>query len=513
MDSITKLISYISPKLAANRMRSQVTLRLMDEAVRKFDGAGHGRRFNNWGDNYSTQNQQIATALHTLRSRSRDMIRNNGYAKNAIRRIGNNVVGTGILATPVSKNPNQAAAKIEDELVKGVWKAWAENTDCDFDGMQNFYGIQKMVVKTVAKSGACIVRKVWKKYKKGAMSLELQVLEPDFLDRTKNGQIMDNGEYTFNGIQFDKNNKRIAYWIYDMHPYETKIQSRPVPADDIAYVMDLEDPGQVDGLPFNSSIIVSMNDFSEYTDAQLMKQKVSAAHAGFITSDEASIPSNSNTSTNGIAAEDIEPGTLHRLANGESITFSNPPTTEGFSDYFRYSSLGHAAGWGLSYEAYTGDLKNVNFSSGRMGWIEYHRNVEDWQWNMTITMLCGRVWQWFTKAAYMSGLIPDANIGVTWTPPRREMIDPVKEGKALAELVRNGFMSWQNAVRSLGYNPEDVLEEMKKDAAAFDLAKLMPASDPRYDDTRINDPMTPQGGKLPGVKPLKAKKKPVKPAL
>ena len=37
------------------------------------------------------------------------------------------------------------------------------------------------------------------------------------------------------------------------------------------------------------------------------------------------------------------------------------------------------------------------------------------------------------------------------------MIDPAKEVKALSDLVRNGFSSWHDAVKSLGENPDKVL--------------------------------------------------------
>lgn len=503
MDILTKFISVFSPSAAASRIRSQIAVRMLDSEVRKFDGAGRGRRFGNSGYDTSSQNQQIAFALHTLRERSRDLDRNFGYAKNAMRHIGNSVVGTGIMASPNSKTKN----KKEEDVVKVVWKDWAESTDCDFDGLQNFYGIQKLVLRAVAKSGSCFVRRVWKKYKKGSISLELQILQPDFLDRSRTGMIMDNGEYTVNGVQFDKNGKRIAYWLFDKHPFDFKTESKPVPADDICHVFVPEDPGQIDGLPFMSSVILPMRDFDEYQDATLMKQKTAAFYAGFVTKDGDGSLSAANTDKP--KYEKLEPGTIQELNPGETITFSNPPTTEGNNDYTRQSLALHAAGLGLSYESYSGDLSHVNFSSGRMGWIKEQGNVEDLQWNVVITILCNRVWKWFTKAAYLSAMIPDANIGVTWTPPRREMIDPVKETKALSEKVRNGFMSWQDAVRSLGYNPEEILAEMIKDAKAFDAAKLMPECDPRYDDTRINNPMTPDANvnNNQPVKPVKKAKK------
>lgn len=482
MDLLTKAIAIFSPSAAAGRLRSQMLLNNLDDHIRRYEGAGHGRRFGKWGNSTQSQNQQIITSISKLRERSRDMVRNNGYARNAIRRIGNNVVGTGILATPVASPANVTI----DALIKDYWKAWAGTTACDFDERKTFFGIQKMVVKTVAKSGACFVRRIWKKgkYKKGSIQIELQVLEPDFLDISKTGIYYDNGEYTFWGIQYDANGKKKAYWLYDKHPNDVKAESKAVPAGDICHVFDEEDPGQVDGIPFMSSVLLSMRDFDEFTDATLIKQKVSSSNAAFITRDQDSTPGVGNKQKD--LFDRIEPGMIQELNPGESVTFSNPPTTEGIKDFARQSLMGHAAGIGLSYEAYTGDLTNVNFSSGRMGWIESSLNFEDLQWNMMMPKLNDPVWLWFIQAAKIAGLI-DAKVivGVTWTPPRRVMLDPVKETTALVKQVRAGFISWQEAIRRLGDNPEEMLVEMIKDAAGFDKAKLMPESDPRFDAARM----------------------------
>ncbi|MNY58386.1 hypothetical protein D3C86_1947160 [compost metagenome] len=55
----------------------------------------------------------------------------------------------------------------------------------------------------------------------------------------------------------------------------------------------------------------------------------------------------------------------------------------------------------------------------------------------------------------------------------------------MVTLIRSGLMSWQDAVRQLGYTPEEILEELKKDKESFDLAGLLPECDPRYDANRM----------------------------
>lgn len=496
MNFIDKILSPFAPQLVARRLRSQMAIKMLDKEVRKFEGAGRGRRFPDNNQIGVSQNSQIVMALPLLRERSRNLNQNNAYAKNATRRIANNVVGTGIVATPISSDKN----KEKEKKVKAVWKQWAESTECDFDANLNLYGIQKLVIKTVVKSGSCLIRRMWvRKNRKGVtIPLKLQVLDPDFLDHSQNNQIMDNGEYIINGIHFNKEGQKKAYWLFDKHPNEFNAVSRPVPAEDISCVFDIDDPGQILGIPWLSAVILRMQDFDEYEDAQLIKQKIAACFSVFINTPGDGVLSGQSDESD--MTEKIEPGIIQRGKPGETFTFASPPSTEGFSEFSRQSLQGQAAGIGLSYEALTGDLSNVNFSSGRMGWIEFQRNVEDWQWNMMIPMFLDVVWSWFKEASYLVGQIDAREMSVTWTAPRREMIDPVKETLALIKQIRAGLISWQDAVRQLGYNPEEILEQMTQDKNNFDAAGVMPESDPRYDPERMNKELQQQDLKTEPVK-------------
>ena len=481
MNILDKMLTPFAPKWVANRLRSQMAVKMMDKEIRKYEGAGRGRRFSDSNRVGVSHNTEIVMDLPLLKERSKNLTQNNPYAKNAIRKIGNRIVGTGIVGTPISKSKN----KVHEKQAKNTWKEWAESTECDFDGNSNFYGIQKLVIKTVSRSGSCLIRRIWfRKNKKGnSIPLKIQVLHPDFLDHTKNVQSMDNGEYIINGIHFSSNGQKKAYWLFDRNPKEFYTVSKPVPAEDISCVFEIDEPGQVIGVPWLAPVILRMQDFDEYEDAQLMKQKVAACFAVFIQSPDNGVPNSTDDSE---MIDRIEPGIVQRGQPGETFTFSSPPSTEGFSEFSRQSLQGQAAGIGLSYESFTGDLSNVNFSSGRMGWIDFQGNIEDWQWNMLIPMFCDVVWGWFVQAAYLTGKVPDSEMKVTWTAPRREMIDPVKETLALIKQIRAGLISWQDAVRQLGYNPDEILEQMKKDKENFDLAGVMPESDPRYDAERMN---------------------------
>jgi capsid protein len=150
---------------------------------------------------------------------------------------------------------------------------------------------------------------------------------------------------------------------------------------------------------------------------------------------------------------------------------------------------GAAAGMGITYEGMTGDYSQVNFSSARMGAIEFGRMVEQLQYQLIIPVLCSRVWGWFFDMAKIAGIVPrNTEASATWTAPRREFVDPLKEVKALLEQVRAGFIPWQEAVRLLGYDPEEVRQQAAEDSQQFEALGLKPTSDPKYDTNRVEQP-------------------------
>lgn len=413
-------------------------------------------------------------ALDALRSRSRELVRNNPYAFRAIQGIANNVVGTGIKPAIVA---NSEGAKRQAKI---LWDSWAGSTACDFDGLKNFYGIQKLVMRTVAEAGECLI--VRRRNPRKDLPFELQVLEPEFIDTTRNTTFVEGQPATIMGVEFDVNGRRVAYWLYDKNPkdyYQAK--SNRIPADEVLHIFDVLRPGQVRGIPFGVSSFLRLKDFDEYEDAQLVRQKIAACFAAFVgdySGDKSLLPGTA-TNADGTLTDRVEPGIIQHLPAGKTVTFATPPAAEGYADYSRKILQGISVGYGTTYEMLTGDLSNVNFSSGRMGWIEFQRSVEDWQEQMLVPMLCDKVWQWFMNAAYITGKVRTTNISASWTPPRREMIDPAKETTAMIEKVKAGLISWPEALRLMGYDPDMTFDEIKEWVKKVDEAKLVLSSDAR----------------------------------
>jgi lambda family phage portal protein len=464
MNFIDNIVGFFAPKAGVRRMQARVALAVLDEQRRKYEAAGRGRRTNGLPRYDGSANTEIALDLKVLRAGSRHMIRNNGYARKAVRGIVNNVVGTGIQPSPKS----QSKGKVK--LVKKLWKDWGESKECDFDGKKNFYGLTSLIMRAVVESGEVIVLKR-RVSNKGKNPIKLQVLEADFLDSSKDIKNLSNGGYITQGVEFNKDGVIRGYWIFQSHPGEYGYrESKLRPAKDVLHIYDMERPGQVRGVPFIAASMLRLKDFDDYEDAEVVRQKIAACFAAFIQDAD---PESSVSTNEADLLERLEPGVIEHLPPGKTISFASPPTTQNYDGFSRKVLQGVAAGFGITYEVLTGDLSNVNFTSYRVGFNEMTRQVEEWQYNMLIPMLCEEVFKWFLLGETLSNGLKTDDIYCDWTPPRRQMIDPKKETDAMIAQIRSGLTSWQQVVRENGFEPDQILEELKEDMDKFKLNGLI----------------------------------------
>ena len=64
--------------------------------ARAYEGATTGRRLGYWGLTSAGPNTALSDSLSQLRSRSRDLARNNPWVANGFRSLASNLVGCGI---------------------------------------------------------------------------------------------------------------------------------------------------------------------------------------------------------------------------------------------------------------------------------------------------------------------------------------------------------------------------------------------------------------------------------
>ncbi|WP_217577336.1 phage portal protein [Mesorhizobium sp. GbtcB19] len=492
MNLLDRAIAAVAPAIAERRAQSRARLSALGQATMAFDGATRGRRAQGWRVVSTDANAENLPALSRLRDVARDMVRNNPHAARGKSVLANNIVGSGIIPSIAGSVPKTVKAKLLDLI-----KQHLDTTSIDARGRTNFYGLQWLVMATVAESGEALVRRRPRRSSDGLpLPFQLEVLEPDYIDSSKDGPIAGDGGYMIQGLQFDQIGRLVGYWLYTQHPGSYSgiaYQSRLVPASEIAHIFRTDRPGQVRGVTWFAPVILKMRDLADYADAQLIRQKVAACFAAFVQSDEnistvipAADPNRATQrDTGGVyQVESLEPGMIQRLKPGEEVTFGTPPSVGEYGAYKAAELRDIAVGLGVSYEALSGDLAGVNFSSGRMGWLEFQRNITAAQNFMLIPQLCTTVGRWFLDAAQLV-LARDLSAALLlWTPPRREMVNPKEEVGAARDAIRAGLSSRSEEQRKLGYDPEDLDAENAADNKRADEANggkgLIFDSDPRY---------------------------------
>lgn len=474
------LIERISPSWALRREYARARL-ARGRALRKlqtrgYDGASGGRRLNGWLATDTAPAGASPMVLDVLRRRSRDLGRNSSVWAGALQAIESEVVGRGIRGK-VTNSPT----------LEQAWKDWAETTACDADGRLTFYGIQRLVMRGIAESGEVIIRR---RRRSSGFSLpvpmQVQVLESDMIADDLLG--LGGPGNSKSGVTFDRRGQRTGYILHKEHPSAidgiNRLQQKTitVPAEDIIHVYRVERPGQIRGIPWSANVMTDIRLYDDYIDATIEAARVAACYAAFVTEPDPSmlpqVVADPATGETDQWEQRLEPGMISHLTPGQDVKFGVPPTRGDEKFIFeRLTSI--ATGAGLPYELISKDLSKVNFTSGRMGRLDFAKTVRKWQHEILLAHVCARVWSWFVEASAGVTTIDSRDPAIRWTTPRPEMVDPQKETAANKERVRSGFATWAEVVREQGYDPDEVLAETEHYNAEFDRLGIVYDSDPR----------------------------------
>jgi len=475
-----RTLASVAPGMAARRVLARQAFETLSQASlsRGYDGASKGRRTDGWRTSAASADTEIAMAGALLRDRMRDLVRNNPHAAKAVSVLVNNIVGAGIMPRAATGNENL------DKTVNALWDRWTRK--CDADGQLNFYGLQTLICREMVEGGEVMVRRRMRKPVDGLeVPLQLQILESDFLDASRNG-ITSGNRRSVQGVEFDAIGTRQSYWLFPEHPGNAfatlngRLQSKPVPARDIAHIYEKQRV-QVRGVPWGAPVIRTLRDLDDYEVAEIVRKKTEACVTAIVFGDDESQQGIAPTvvDADGNQVEQFEPGLIAYARGGKDIRFNQPAATGGYAEYKRANLHTVAAGFRVPYELLTGDLSQVNYSSIRAGLVEFRRMIDAVQWQLFVPMVCQPIWDWFTEAAWAAGKIPDANVSVEWSPPKFEAVDPLKDAMAALLAMRSGTMTLAEAIAMQGRNPDAVLAEIASMNAKLDELGIVLDSDPR----------------------------------
>lgn len=466
---------------AVQEHAAQIAAEPRRQVVRnRYDAAGQGRRFAGWQAPGTGPNQALKN-LQTIRNRARDSRRNDWAGESANQKWSTNLVGIGI--TPRFNRLNETRKQEVTDLFLDFVK------EADADGVLDLFGLQTLAVESWLDSGEVFVRKRPRFLDEGlAVPLQVQLIESDqcpLFDADEFDKLPITNKIR-SGIELNKKrNTRVAYWFYKEHPGDnigtmvqpTSDQLVRVPASEVRHMFKPTRPGQLRGVSLLAPILGRLRTIENYEDATLVRQQLANMVVAFIVKKLPQLTQDQiDALTGGVQELDpegkpllgLQPGLVQELEDGQEVQWSNPPEAgTNYSEYIRTMQMGTAAGSGMPYEIFSGDIKEVSDRTLRVMINEFRRLAEQRQWQIIIPMFCQPIIEWFAEALVLAGsATPDEYElirRVEHAPHGWAYIHPVQDPQGKKLEVEAGFRSRSSVISAQGDDPEKVDKERAKD--------------------------------------------------
>lgn len=484
------LAARIAPRVERAAPSRRVPVR---GPARAYAAAGGGRLTAGWVGSDSSADAELAAALRTMRGRSRALIRDASYAKQARRLVVNNVIGTGIgMQAQVRSTRNQLFARVNDEI-ESAWREWCRAGSCHTGGTLQFAALERQLMAQVFDAGEVFVRLHLRPFGDSQVPLALEVIEAE---RIADEFVIagSGGGPARLGVECDDFGRPMAYWIRQRHPGDVGVYGSDrdalirVPADQMIHLYVADRWPQRRGEPWLHTAARRLNDMDGYSEAEIVAARGAASYMGIIeTPEPEGLPADENDQ-DGSATQyeaELEPGIIKRLAPGEKFASFDPSRPNAQMDPFMRMMLREvAAGAGVSYESLSRDYSQSNYSSSRLALLD-DRDV--WrvlqQWFVTaFREPLHRIW---LQQAVLARAVPAVPADEYLLNPRKfdavafkprgwSWVDPTKEVEAFKEAVRAGFTTVTDVVAQTagGKDLEDVIAERRRELDAFQEAGI-----------------------------------------
>lgn len=462
---------------------------------RSYHAASPSRLFADYIESERSPDSELYPVIARMRARSRDLARNNEYARRYFNLLKTNVVGEhGFKLQVKALDPRGALDTDGNQSIETAFKVWGKRGNCTADGKMSWVDVQKMVVEGLARDGEVFIIK----HRGNAFhdSFALEFLEPDQIDEKKNERL-DGGREIRMGVELDKFKKPIAYHVLTSHPgdydFASMVKSpkhKRVPAEQMIHVFMPLRAGQTRGEPWMSSAMASIKQLNGWREASIVAARMGASKMGFFTS----------PSGDGFVADDLDgnvpiidaqPGTFHQLPQGVDLkTFDVGYPTSEFDSFHRSVLKGIASALGVSYTSLANDLEATSYSSIRQGALEERDFYRSVQQVMTDHFVRPVYEAWLEAAMEVDTLfMPIATYdkfstasefrGRAWN-----WVDPMKEMNAAVLGMKNGILSLQDVASQYGKDTEELLAEIQRDKSLMEQFGIKYALEP-YGSTQM----------------------------
>lgn len=389
-----RIVGAMNPGALIRRGQNRLAEFYVNQHLKRaaYKSAETNRLNEHWTSSNEDINLILARELDKMRARSRWLLRNNSHAMGLMNAYISHIVATGLtLQCRVARTiqatdaeGNQVLESVEmdawNDFVEDQFDQWAEFADARSTELQpeSFLDDQELFLRRLIEDGEAFVYLGTDTTLPG-VPLRLMFIEPDSLDLsiTEN-----NGNPVVMGIEVDKRTYRpIAYHIKEgttqaglfVGPGKTI----RIDVARMLHVFKRLRPKQVRGIPHLAVVMQKFFDLDEWTDAELLGNKIAACFGVIIEMPSGDGTPSTLTPEEASQAKDsagnplstVEPGMIGYVPDGAKVNVVSPQkpgaTFEMFAKY-QLKAIGSGTLGGISYPAMTRDTSGQTFAGGRL---------------------------------------------------------------------------------------------------------------------------------------------------
>lgn len=440
----------------------------------------------------------------TLRQRARDLYEGGGLARSGPETLTTSVVGWGIQPKPKIDGDylgmtDEAREEAEQAILR-EWKLWADNTMCDAQRQQNFYGLQQLAFLSMLMSGDVFALFGMKPNERTPYQTTIRLIEADRVcnpdsSGSSESTETESGGRIIDGVEIDKEGAVIKYHIASRNPNAGNDGSELKWVDIDAYgkdtgypnilqVMTYERPEQRRGIPFVSAEIELIKQFTRYMNAELAGKVVSAMLTLFITSKEDDGKAGMEDAVNEdekVTDDELKlelaPGAIYDLPPGKDVTTVDPKRSDTQFDSFVNTCITViASSMGIPKEVLVKKYES-NYTAARAALLDFWRTVRVYRTRFNTAYNQPIYEQWLSEAVATGridapGFFDDPAVrlawcGCSWMGASMGHVDPLKEVNAAEARIKNNITTEEQEASE--YNGNDWaanVRQRKKEIAA-----------------------------------------------
>src|SRR5574343_137534 len=492
VDAVLKVLPQTLPRAGASRLVAADGSPLISPQTNQYSrrsaqGKGSMRM---WRPKRLTSDYQISLERETIVDRASDLIESDAHAAGAVETAATLIVGTGLnpypTIDPETSGASEEEARALSVKMRASWRKWSPWADAagrlSADGLQfqafrnfihygEFFALCHMIANDPARPYALAVR----------MINPTRVFTPS--DMTHRGDIKD-------GVEVGAYGQPIAYWVQRAEMSFSRALSSEnmirIPARvghrfKVLHGFAATEPEQVRGISILSPAIKLFRDLSDYVDAELVSNVVTAAFALFIESGAAdpykdaynfATITDEGSKSDGSAYDqryqEIIPGAVMYGGSGQKphiISAQRPSVT--FEPFVRMVLKAISVAVGLPYPVLFRDFKDMNYASYRSAMLEAWRVVRTKRRWMAQTF-CAPVYRMLIEEAYLRDEmdVPDFYSRIyeltsaEWIGPPKGQIEPEKEVKADILAIQHNLKSRQEVLLEQSRDIRTTLDQL-----------------------------------------------------